>query len=146
MGIRKCFKQRNFRLPTSKFRIVKRSGTPSVERLGLSPSDCRFESCSEHFLQFEIGSGNSEVSNTGPFEFRPPISDLQRVVFPSPDCNPGVRKYWGGDERFDSFATHFRIRNVECGMWNEFSFRIPHSEFRIPNSNLLRFAVMVLAT
>ena len=34
-----------------------------------------------------------------------------RVVFPSPDCNPGVRKYWGGDERFDSFTTHFQVSN-----------------------------------
>ena len=56
-----------------------------------------------------------------------------RVVFPSPDCNPGVRKYWGGDERFDSFATHLfqcGMRNADCGMSLHSEFPIPHSEFQ----------------
>ena len=52
-------------------------------------------------------------------------------MFPSPDCNPGVRKYWGGDERFDSFATHlFQIgsRSWEIGSSN-MDLRLPTSEF-----------------
>ena len=62
------------------------------ERRGLSPGVCRFESCPEYCLKFGGRKWEVEVSEYESSHFRPPTSHLKRVVFPWPDCNPGVKK------------------------------------------------------